>query len=322
MAELYLPAADSVPARAADSGRSVTAVITTYNCYTSIERTILAVANQVGRVIIVDNGSEPETLDAIRSGIERNRLQTCDLLPQGRNLGIGAAINIGVRAALATGAEYVLTLDDDTEVSPGAVARLVRCFVDHEAEHVGIAWAHWIGEINFPQAGWGEEDPPRSVERIPTSGCMIRREVFESVGMFREDYFLDFTCYEYCHRIIGAGWRVLISPTATVFQRSGDKVLRKFFGRTVVVANYPAERLFLLCRNGFVLYLWERRSGRYFREHCRSMAATFVKSILYEREKSQKASAIIRGFVEGLLGHLGPPTPRNGDSRIRRLDRR
>ncbi len=37
------------------------AVITTYNCYTSISRTILAVANQVGEVIIVDNGSEPET---------------------------------------------------------------------------------------------------------------------------------------------------------------------------------------------------------------------------------------------------------------------
>ena len=322
MAERYLPAADSIPARAADPVRFVTAVITTYNCYTSIERTILAVANQVGRVIIVDNGSEPETLDAIRSAIEQNRLQTCELLPQGRNLGIGAAINIGVCAALATGAEYVLTLDDDTEVSPGAVAELVRCFMDHEAEHVGIVWAYWIEEINFPQTICREEDAPRSVERIPTSGCMIRREVFESVGMFREDYFLDFTCYEYCHRIIGAGWQVLICPAATVFHRSGDKVLRKFFGRTVVVTNYPAERLFLLCRNGFVLYLWERRSGRYFREHCRSMAASFVKSILYEREKSRKASAIIHASVEGLLGHLGPPSPRDGDYRIRRLDRR
>jgi rhamnosyltransferase len=322
MAERYLPAAYSIPARAADSVRSVTAVVTTYNCYTSIERTILAVANQVGRVIIVDNGSEPETLDAIRSAIERNRLQTCEFLPQGRNLGIGAAMNIGVCAALATGAEYVLTLDDDTEVSPGAVKRLVRCFMDHEAEHVGIVWAHWIGEINFPETSCREEDAPRSVERIPTSGCMIRREVFESVGMYREDYFLDFTGYEYCDRIIGAGWQVLICPAATVFHRSGDEVLRKFFGRTVVVTNYPAERLFLLCRNGFVLYLWERRSGRYLRQHCRSMAASFVKSILYEREKSRKVSAIIRGSVEGLLGHLGPPAPRDGDYRIRRLDRK
>ena len=127
------------------------AVITTYNCYTSIERTILAIANQVGKVIIVDNGSEPETLDAIRGAIERNRLQTCEFLPQGRNLGIGAAMNIGVRAALAAGAAYILTLDDDTEASPGAVAELVRCFMDHEGQHVGIVWAQWIGEINFPQ---------------------------------------------------------------------------------------------------------------------------------------------------------------------------
>ena len=316
-----LLADDSIPARAADPARFVTAVIITYNCYTSIERTILAVANQVGRVIIVDNGSEPATVDAIRSAIDRNQLQSCELLPQGRNLGIGAALNIGVRVALAAGAEYILTLDDDTEIFPGAVAELVRCCMDHEGQHVGIVGARWITPSTSPETSCGEEDPPRSVERLPSAGCLIRREAFESVGMFREDYFLDQTDHEYCARIIGAGWRVLTCPTATVFQRPGDVILRSFFGRTVVVSNYPAERLFLLCRNGLVLYLWERRSGRQLRRHCRAVAMTFVKSILYEREKLRKASAIIRGSVEGLLGNLGPPSPRDGDFRIRRLDR-
>lgn len=322
MTEHDLLAAASIAARAADPARCVTAVIITYNCYTSIERTILAVASQVGRVIIVDNGSETETLNAIRSAIDRNRLQSCEFLPQGRNLGIGAALNIGVCAALAGGAEYVFTLDDDTEVFPGAVAELVRCFMDHEDEHVAIVWAYWIDEIDFPQTKYIEENEPRSVDRIPSSGCLIRREAFESVGMFREDYFLDYTDYEYCARIISSGWLVLTCPAATVLHRPGDKVFRKFFGRTVVVSNYPAERLFLLCRNGLVLYLWERRSGRFFREHCRSMAVSFVKSILYEREKSRKASAIIHASVAGLLGHLGPPSPRDGDYRIRRLDRK
>ncbi len=321
MARRDLLADGSVSEAAAGPARFVAAVITTYNCYTSIERTILAIADQVAKVIIVDNGSEPGTLDAIKGAIERNRLQTCELLPQGRNLGIGAAINIGVRAALAGGAAYILTLDDDTEVSPGTVAELVRCFIDHEAQHVGIVWAQWIVESNFAQTSYGESDTPRTVDRTPSSGCMIRREVFESVGMFREDYFLDFTNYEYCARIISAGWRVLACPTATVFQRPGDVTRRQFFGRTVVVSNYPAERLYFLCRNGFVLYLWERRSGRHLREHCRSTVSRFVKSLLYEREKARKSSAIFRGSVEGLLGRLGPPSTRDGDHRIRRLDR-
>lgn len=317
-----LLADDSIPAGAAGPNRFVAAVITTYNCYTSIERTILAIANQVGKVIVVDNGSDPETLDAIRGAIDHNRLQTCELLPQSRNLGIGAAMNIGARAALAAGAAYILTLDDDTEVSPGAVAELVRCFMDHKAQQVGIVWAQWSREIDYSRTSYGEGDAPRTVDRIPSSGCMIRREVFESVGMFREDYFLDCTDYEYCARLISAGWRVLTCPTATVLQRPGDVTHRQFLGRTVVVSNYPAERLFLLCRNGFVLYLWERRSGRHFREHCRNTAVRLVKSLLYEREKARKSSAIIRGSVEGLLGHLGPPSPRDGDHRIRRLDRK
>ncbi len=320
MTERDLLAAGSITARAADPARFVAAVIITYNCYTSIERTILAVADQVGKVIIVDNGSGPETLNAIRSAIDRNQLQSCELLPQGRNLGIGAALNVGVRSALAVGAQYVLTLDDDTEVFPGTVAELIRCFMDHEAEDVGIVWGHWIDEVNSLQISRKEGDAPRRVERIPSSGCMIRRETFESVGMFREDYFLDHTDYEYCARIIGAGWQLLTCPAAPVFHRSGGKVLRKFFGRTVVVNNYPAERLFLFCRNGIVLYLWERRSGRYLRAHCRSMAAIIVKSILYERGKSRKVWAIIHASVAGLLGHLGPPALRDGDYRIRRLE--
>jgi rhamnosyltransferase len=333
MTERDLPTSNPIAARAADPTRFVAAVIITYNCYTSIERTILAVASQVGRVIIVDNGSEPETLKAIRSAIDHNRLQSCEFLPQDRNLGIGAALNVGVCAALAAEAAYILTLDDDTEVFPGAVAELVRCCVDHEGQRVGIVGALWICQRALNQhaecftpntlqgTSRGGDDAPRSVERLPSSGCLIRREAFESVGMFREDYFLDHTDYEFCARIIGAGWRVLTCPTAAVFHRPADMIIRPFFGRTVVATNYPAERLFLLCRNGFVLYLWERRSGRQLRQHCRVVAVTFVKSILYEREKLQKALAIVRGSVAGLLGNLGPPSDRDGDHRIRRLDR-
>lgn len=314
-----LQAADSIQAASTSPDHFVAAIIITYNCYTSIERTILAVANQVARVIIVDNGSEPGTLDAIWGAIDHSRLQNCEFLPQGRNLGIGTALNIGVRAALAAGAEYVLPLDDDTEFSPGAVADLVRCCVAHGDQHVVAA--RWITPGTFPATSYGVKDEPRSVERIPSTGCLIRREAFESVGMFREDYFLDYTDYEFCARIIAAGWRVLTCPTATVFHRPGDIVLRPFFGRTLVVSNYPAERLFLLCRNGFVLYLWEWRSGPLLRQHIRVVVVTFIKSILYEREKLQKVSAIIRGSVAGLLGNLGPPGRRDGDHRIRRLDR-
>jgi len=72
---------------------------------------------------------------------------------------------------------------------------------DHRYEH-------------FPGASCGEEDPPRSVERLPSSGCLIRREAFESVEMFRKDYFVGHTNYEYCAQTIGAGWRALTCPTA------------------------------------------------------------------------------------------------------------
>ena len=68
MTERDLLAADSIPSRAADPARFVTAVIITYNCYTSIEQTILAVANQVGRVILLTTDRSRET--QMRSGAQ------------------------------------------------------------------------------------------------------------------------------------------------------------------------------------------------------------------------------------------------------------
>jgi hypothetical protein len=71
---------DSIPAGAAGPARSARPSSTPTTATPSIERTSFAIASRICKIIIVDNGSEPETLDSIRSAAERDHPQACELL--------------------------------------------------------------------------------------------------------------------------------------------------------------------------------------------------------------------------------------------------
>src|SRR5947199_350495 len=71
-------------------------------------------------LIIVDNGSTDDSLARIRSAHPKVLL-----LESGKNLGFAGGNNIGIRYALAHGADYVWLLNNDTTPAPDAVAALV-----------------------------------------------------------------------------------------------------------------------------------------------------------------------------------------------------
>ncbi|MDB5676794.1 MAG: polysaccharide deacetylase [Sphingomonas bacterium] len=114
---------------AIDPDRFVTVMIPAFNEATVIERAVrgvLASANVMIEVIVIDDGSSDGTSDVIRAAFadeKRVRLLTLE------NGGKARALNEGL--ALATG-EIVIALDADTQFEPTTIARLARWFVDPE----------------------------------------------------------------------------------------------------------------------------------------------------------------------------------------------
>jgi hypothetical protein len=98
-------------------------VIVTWNGWAATERCLVSLAADgyaALYIVLVDNGSaQAQAADfqarwpdlvAIRSPV---------------NLGYAGGANLGIAQALAAGAEYILTLNDDTLVAPGCIAALV-----------------------------------------------------------------------------------------------------------------------------------------------------------------------------------------------------
>ncbi|MGA2410735.1 MAG: glycosyltransferase family 2 protein, partial [Candidatus Binataceae bacterium] len=108
------------------SSLKVLAQVTTFNSAKVIDATIEALCRQtypIAEILLIDNASADGTLDRVFPGkvtIIRNR----------QNLGISGAIAAAMEYALGRGYDWIYILDADSEPEPGAIANLVRCYLN------------------------------------------------------------------------------------------------------------------------------------------------------------------------------------------------
>ncbi len=248
------------------SAKNVTVVIVAWN---QVQKTldclatVAALSTPPGRVLLVDNGSEPPLAPAVAA-----RFPAVELLRLPDNRGFAGGYNAGIRAALEGGANAVLLLNNDTLVAPDALDRLAEALAADE--RIGLVTAKityaadprriWtVGAnlnvfLDLKDGGQGQIDTgqwatPRDVDFAPFCAIFVRRAVFESVGLLDEGFFLYYEDMDYCRRARQAGWRVRLCPAAGVLH----DVSASSGGR-----DSPLER-----------YWMAQSSGRYFRKHGR-----------------------------------------------------
>ena len=100
----------------------ICAVVVTYNIGEAIHRCVDSIQNQVGHVVIVDNASDEATRRELRQ-LAASRSITLILNEQ--NEGVARAYNQAVRWAQAHGFQWILTLDHDSEATPGMIDELL-----------------------------------------------------------------------------------------------------------------------------------------------------------------------------------------------------
>jgi N-acetylglucosaminyl-diphospho-decaprenol L-rhamnosyltransferase len=221
-------------------------------------------------VIVADNGST----DGSRERIEKAFPKVL-VLCLGRNLGFGAANN---RAAAIARGESLLLLNSDAWPEPGALERLHRAlhadprralacpllrYADGRPQFHGGPWTGVAGEA------WQKLRNP--FERWPfihqvgvdwfTAACvLLRRQAFEEVGGFDERFFLYFEDVDLCRRLVRAGWRLHLEPSATAVHLKGGS--QPGDGTTLVAGLGASE---LEYRRGQLRYYakhrppWEQR---------------------------------------------------------------
>jgi len=205
------------------------------------------------QVAVVDNASGDGSVEQISAAIESEGWQEwAFLLPSEHNGGFAYGNNLAIRPALQSSnpPPYCLLLNPDTEVRPGALKALVDFMERHP--DVGIAGSSlecangklWPIAFRFPTilselnsglrlgivskllSNWvvarTMNNEESQVDWLPGASMMIRRQVFESVGLMDEQYFLYYEETDYCLQAKRAGWSCWYVPQSRVMHITGQ----------------------------------------------------------------------------------------------------
>lgn len=218
-------------------------------CLSSLKRQIY----QDFEIIVVDNGSTDDSIQFIRSSYPEVRI--CKLQV---NKGFCVAVNCGIKSAQG---KYVALLNNDTEVDPAWLGELTKAL--HENPDVGFCASKMINFFNrnlIDNAGdmlcyyghtvgrneidTGQYDQPRFLFSACAGAAIYRSEMFETVGLFDEDFFAYYEDIDLGIRAQLMGYKCLYVPTAVVYhmiQATSNQI--------------PARRFIWMQRNIVIVHL-------------------------------------------------------------------
>jgi hypothetical protein len=210
------------------------------------------------RAVVVDNGSSDDSVPAIRSAFP-----DVEVIETGRNLGFAGGNNVGIRRALELGADYVLLLNNDTEVDPGILDAFVaaaarfpdagvfsgKIYFHSDPQRIWYAGARWNDEASrFDQIGEGVLDDGQAFsaagETAYACGCafFLPAARLREVGLLDEQFFLYFEETDWCYRANAAGHPSIFVSEAKLWH----KVSMSFGGERSPLALYFITRNRLL----------------------------------------------------------------------------
>jgi len=204
-------------------------VMTCFRPSDDVLRTARAAFDQLDGLIVVDDGSGPAAAPVLTALESLGAV----VLTQERNAGIGAALNRGITRAFEThAAQFVVTLDQDSSLPDEAVRRLLDAHA-HAAPVVAIGAVVPEFFADVRQARTEIAPGVWSTANVIQSGMLIAREVWESLGGFREDFFIDLVDTEYEFRLTRAGRPIIAAAGLRMGHRLGTALERRLFGRRV-----------------------------------------------------------------------------------------
>lgn len=217
-------------------------VILNWNGRHHLERYLPSVvAHTMGdaEVVVADNGSTDDSLQWLRLTYPDVRVIRLD-----RNYGFAGGYN---RALKEVTAEYVLLLNSDVEVTAGWCEPLVelldsepdvaavapKLLADKERDRFEYAGASggFIDYLGYPfcrgrilstvERDEGQYDDRREIFWASGAALCCRREVFEAMGGFDEDFFAHMEEIDLQWRMQLAGWRIMVEPCSVVYHLGG-----------------------------------------------------------------------------------------------------
>ena len=298
---------------------SVASVTVAYNAEERLPRhleSLLGQTRPLQEIIVVDNASTDHTASLLAE-----RFPQVTVLRMSENLGMAGGWAAGLSyAALEKGHDWVWSFDNDSVPKTDVLEVMLEGIesLGDGAGDVGMAsplLIHRETGTRYDPFYWRDgyvrpsdevmRQPVLFVDLVCTSGCMVRRDVVEKIGLPRADFFMDFCDTEYSLRVRSHGYRIAVVTGSELDHRIGKSRWVRLPGYCRFRIEEAPWRHYYIARN-ITYSIWflypTPVSKRYVIRHLAKRAGSLL---VFDSNKLACVKKMAQGFLDGRRGRLG-----------------
>jgi rhamnopyranosyl-N-acetylglucosaminyl-diphospho-decaprenol beta-1,3/1,4-galactofuranosyltransferase len=318
---------------------TVAAAVVTYNRKQLVGECVQAILGQtrpVSKVLVIDNASTDGTGEHLRElgllerGVEHVRLE--------QNGGGAGGFSEAVRLGRELDCEWLWLMDDDSEPTPDALARMLDSPPAGDVRVVSLApkVEYATGGIDLNQRGFFDRRlrylPAEGYSGHPAIGYMsfvgslVRTSAARAIGLPRADFFVWGDDVEYSLRLAERGEIRLVPESVILHKREAHSYMNgrgRFWNRVLPVEMFPTplDRFWQnLC--GLRNYIWMKREyeGQGALSAAGTTAQFMAKALLYDEQPLRRLKWIARYARDGRAGRFRNIPPGEWRAMVERGD--
>ncbi len=250
-------------------------IIVTWNGQRYIRECLTSIYHQTSTdfgVIIVDNQSTDKTTEIIE-----NEFKEVILLKNYHNAGFAAGNNQGIKEALSLGADYVVLLNQDTEVSenfipagleymetnkktglmspiiyyPGGQKIWFAGSRIYRGTEILLRPTTKIGDHIHKKKDLSKQDMGNSADWLPACALFVRREVFEKTGFLDEHFFMYGEDVDFSFRALKSGYQLGIATDTSIVHKENISKKIKLDVKLLKKIAYKIKARYTIIRRYF-----------------------------------------------------------------------
>ncbi|UCS94383.1 glycosyltransferase family 2 protein [Echinicola marina] len=228
---------------------SVAIILVNWNSYTHTRNCLISlrkVSYGNYKIIVVDNASSDKSGDRLESKFEE-----IVLLRNEKNLGFTGGNNTGINFALENGFEYLMLLNNDTEVLPDFLSLMMermkadkeigaiqpKFYFLNQKERIWNAGGRFHPFLGLTQT-IGKDEPNKAkydqykeVDWITGCCFLVRSEIIEKIGGLTDKLFIYYEDVDWSFKIRELGYKLYIEPSSIVYHEAGMSHKKKEKGK-------------------------------------------------------------------------------------------
>lgn len=238
----------------------------TKNCLSTLN--LLEDKSYKFETVVIDNGSKTEELKNLRTLLNK-KYSGIKLITNGKNLGFAKGNNVGIKYALDKGADYIFLLNNDTLIEHNFLKNLLVLDKDISSPIVKFqefkdksklmydlgGFVNWWTGRTYHLNAYSEELEKyltkKYIEVDYIAGCsmLIKREVFEKIGLLDEKYFIYFEDVDFCITAKKNGLEVVVDPKGMIYHKLGGSMDR--WSNRAIYRNLTGNLIFIIKHLGW-----------------------------------------------------------------------